>query len=125
MLQGRTSKHCSLGNAADEEGVNVNGQLPKQGQHLQCYAQLILVRGLGFADPLAQDLQAGVAVSEDSEGFAMTQLQDLQAEDEVWSKCKGMKSCCAKPHPVSKEMKKPAMVGKKIREWSCCHMGMG
>ena len=90
MLQERTSKHCSLGNAADEEGVNVNGQLPKQGQHLQSHTQLILVRGFGFADPLAQDLQAGVAVHEDSEGLATSQLQDLQAEDEAWSKCKGM-----------------------------------
>ena len=83
MLQERTFQRCLLGNAADEEGINVDRQLPKQGQHLQRHAQLILVRGLGFADPLSQDLQAVVTVREHSEGLARSQLQDLQAEDEV------------------------------------------
>ena len=104
ILQEMTFKRCLLGNASDEEGVNVDGQLPKQGQHLQRHAQLISVGGLGLADPLAQGLQAVLTVCEHTERLARSQLQDLQAEDEVPSKQKEMR-CCAEQYLISKEMR--------------------
>ena len=35
QLEEGAVRRCSLSNATGEEGVNANGQLPKQGQHLQ------------------------------------------------------------------------------------------